>query len=90
MDALFSYKEYVIDNKMFLYFSLHTFSEDSQSYIRCKFCKIDIETVEHVNIECENVRSLCKNTEDLVRLIYDCHFKYQPLNFFLDTIVKIK
>ena len=39
------------------------------------FSKICIETIKHVYIDCENVRSLWKATEDWVRLIHGYHFK---------------
>ena len=38
------------------------------------FCH-NIETIEHICIECENVIELWKNTEKWVRRIYSPHFK---------------
>ena len=35
----------------------------------------NIETIEHIHIGCDNVRHLCRNTENWVRLQYNPHYK---------------
>ena len=40
----------------------------------CLFCH-NIETIEHIYIECENVTELWNNTEKWVRRLYSPHFK---------------
>ena len=45
----------------------------------CLFCKTETETIEHIYIECDIVKNLWKVTEDLVRMIYDAHFKISDI-----------
>ena len=45
----------------------------------CLFCKTEKETIEHIYIECDNVKNLWKVTEDCVRMINDAHFKISDI-----------
>ena len=45
----------------------------------CLFCKTKTETIEHIYIECDNVKSLWRVTEDWVRIVFDAHFKISDI-----------
>ena len=42
---------------------------------KCLFCKDNIETIDHIYLDCKNVKQLWYETENWIKTIHDCHFK---------------
>ena len=42
---------------------------------KCLFCKDNIETIDHIYLDCKNVKQLWYETENWIKTIHGCHFK---------------